>query len=108
VLDYTTGGWIGGMADASRKLLALCDDQTRIVPGTGAVQTKADLQAYADMLAALRPVLVKGIQSGMNGDDMLQNQITKDFDARWGDPQLFVQNAYLGLWAHARELGKIV
>jgi hypothetical protein len=39
---------------------------------------------------------------------MLQNQITRDFDARWGDPALFVQNAYLGLWAHARELGKIV
>jgi cyclase len=108
VFDYTTGGWIGGMVDANRKLLALCNDQTRIVPGTGPVQTKADLQAQHDMLAALRPILVKGIQSGMNGDDMLQNKLTKDFDAQWGDPTLFVQNAYLGLWAHARELGKIV
>ncbi|MEO6184778.1 MAG: MBL fold metallo-hydrolase [Steroidobacteraceae bacterium] len=108
VLDYTTGGWIGGLADANRKLLALCNEQTRIVPGTGPVQSRADLQAHSDMLAAMRPIFVKSIQSGMNGDDMLQAKITKDFDARWGDPTLFVQNAYLGLWAHARELGKII
>src|SRR6187399_940517 len=77
VLDYTTGGWIGGMADANKKLLALCDERTRIVPGTGAVQTRADLQAHSDMLAALRPILVKGIKSGMNGDDMIQQKLSK-------------------------------
>ncbi|HXS31303.1 MAG TPA: hypothetical protein VN755_10760, partial [Steroidobacteraceae bacterium] len=68
----------------------------------------ADLQAHSDMLAALRPILVKGIKSGMNGDDMIQQKLSKDFDAKWGDPELFLQNAYLGLWAHARELGGIV
>jgi cyclase len=108
VLDYTTGGWIGGMADANRKLLTLCNEQTRIVPGSGPVQSRADLQAHSDMLAALRPILVKGIKSGWNGDDFIQQKLTQDFDAKWGDPQLFLQNAYLGLWAHARELGGIV
>ncbi len=108
ILDYTTNGWIGGMADANRKLLSLCNDQTRIVPGTGPVASKADLQAHSDMLAALRPILVKGIKSGWNGDDFIQQNLTKDFDAKWGDSKLFLQNAYLGLWAHARELGGIV
>lgn len=108
ILDYTTGGWIGGMADANRKLLTLCNDQTRIVPGTGPVLTRADLQAHHDMLAAVRPILVKGIKSGMNGDDMIQQKLTKDFDEKWGNSDLFLQNAYLGLWAHARELGGIV
>jgi hypothetical protein len=56
----------------------------------------------------VRPILVKGIKSGGNGDDFIQQQLTKDFDAKWGDPKLFLQNAYLGLWAHARELGGIV
>jgi len=108
VLDYTTGGWIGGLLDANRKLLALCNDQTRIVPGSGPVQTRAQLQVHHDMLAALRPILVNGIKAGMNGEDMIQRKLTKDFDATWGDPALFLQNAYLGLWAHARELGGIV
>jgi cyclase len=108
ILDYTTNGWIGGMADANRRLLALCNDQTRIVPGTGPVVGKAELQAHSDMLAAMRTILVKGIKSGGNGDDFIQQKLSKDFDAQWGDPQLFLQNAYLGLWAHARELGGIV
>jgi cyclase len=108
ILDYTTNGWIGGMADANRKLLTLCNDETRIVPGTGPLQAKADLQAHSDMLAAVRPILVKGIKAGGNGDDFIQQQLTRDFDAKWGDPKLFLQNAYLGLWAHARELGGIV
>jgi cyclase len=108
ILDFTTGGWIGGMADANRALLKLCNDETRIVPGTGPVVGKAELQAHSDMLAAIRPILVKGIKSGWNGDDFIQQQLTKDFDPQWGDSKLFLRNAYLGLWAHARELGGIV
>jgi cyclase len=108
ILDYTTGGWIGGLADANRALLKLCNDQTRIVPGTGPVATRADLQAQSDMLAAVRPILVKGIKSGGNAEDFIAQKLTKDFDPRWGDSTLFLQNAYLGLWAHARELGGIV
>ncbi len=108
VLDYTTNGWIGGLIDANRKLLTLCNDQTRIVPGSGPVATKADLQAQFDMLSAVRPILVKGIKSGGNGDDFIAQKLTRDYDPSWGDSKLFLQNAYLGLWAHARELGGIV
>ena len=43
ILDYTTGGWSLGIANATRQLLDLVDNQTRIVPGTGPLQTKADL-----------------------------------------------------------------
>ena len=44
VLDYTTGGWIGGMADASKALLDVANPDTKIVPGVGPVQTYADLR----------------------------------------------------------------
>jgi len=33
---------------------------------------------------------------------------TKEFDEKWGDPKLFVQVSYRGLWLHVRELGGIV
>jgi hypothetical protein len=35
VLDYFTGAWIGGRADALAKLVELTDDRTKIVPGVG-------------------------------------------------------------------------
>ncbi len=108
ILDYTTGGWIGGLSDACKTLLGVGDAQTRIIPGKGPVQTRADLQAQADMCATMRTRFVEMMRKGMSAKDMLAAAPTKEFDARWGDPQLFITNAYPGLWGHVREIGGIV
>ena len=108
LLDYTTGGWIGGMADASKALLGIANKDTKIVPGIGPVQTYADLQAQSDMLATMRERLVDLMRKGIGTDDLAADPPTREFDARWGDPRLFLANAYRGLWGHVRELGKIV
>jgi cyclase len=108
VLDYTTGGWIGGMADASKALLAVANKDSRIVPGVGPVQTYADLQAQTDMLATMKDRLIDLMRKGIGTDDLATDPPTREFSARWGDPQLFLANAYRGLWGHVRELGKIV
>jgi hypothetical protein len=39
---------------------------------------------------------------------MVEAGPTKEYDALWGDPELFVTNAYWGLWGHVREIGGIV
>ena len=39
---------------------------------------------------------------------MLAAAPTKEFDAKWGDPTLFITSAYPGMWGHARELGGII
>jgi glyoxylase-like metal-dependent hydrolase (beta-lactamase superfamily II) len=44
MLDFPTGGWIGGMQEAHRTILRLANDTTKIVPATGKVLTKADVQ----------------------------------------------------------------
>lgn len=108
VLDYTTGGWIGGMADASKALLGIANKDTRIVPGVGPVQTYADLQAQSDMLSTMRERLIDLMRKGIGTDDLAADPPTQEFNAKWGDPQLFLANAYRGLWGHVRELGKIV
>jgi cyclase len=108
ILDYTTGGWIGGLADASKALLSVGDAQTRIIPGIGHMQTRGDLQAEADMSAAVRTSLVLLIRKGMSAKEMIAAAPTKDFDAKWGNPDLFITNAYPGLWGHVREIGGIV
>lgn len=108
ISDYTTGGWLGGHVNASKTLLDVANADTRIVPGTGPLQTRADLQAQHDMLASMRDRLVKMMRQGMGAKDMIAAGATKDFDAKWGDPELFVSTAYRGLWLHVRELGGIV
>jgi cyclase len=108
VLDYTTGGWIGGMDDASKALVGIANKDTRIVPGIGPVQTYADLQAQSEMLHTMHERLVDLMRKGIGTDDLAAHPPTEEFNAKWGDPQLFLANAYRGLWGHVRELGKIV
>ena len=108
ILDYTTGGWIGGMTDASKALLEVGDEKTLIVPGSGPVQGRADLKAQSDMLATMNDRLKGLMRKGIGTDDLLTQPPTQEFDAKWGDPKLFLANAYRGLWGHVRELGGIV
>ena len=108
VLDYSTHGWIGGMVNANRDLLQLANDQTKIIPGTGPIQTRADLQAQFDMLSTVRTRLVAMMKQGFGPTDMKAAKPTQEFDAKWGDPTLFMSSVYPGMWGHARELGGII
>jgi cyclase len=108
IADYTSGGWLGGLLNATKTLLDVARADTRIIPGEGPVQTRDDLQAQYDMLASSRDAFVKMMRQGMSAEEMLAAGSTKAFDARWGNPQLFVKTSYRGLWLHVRELGGIV
>jgi glyoxylase-like metal-dependent hydrolase (beta-lactamase superfamily II) len=108
VLDYVTGGWIGGLQNALRDLLKVGNTETRIIPGSGPEQTRTDLQAEADMANTMRDRLVKLMRQGMGPGDMIAAAPSKEFDAKWGNPELFIRNAYRGMWGHVRELGNIV
>jgi cyclase len=108
ILDYVTGGWLGGLQNALRDLLKVGNADTRVIPGTGPVLTRADIQAEADMANTMRDRLVKLMRQGMGPSDMIAAEPAKDYDAKWGTPELFIRNAYRGMWGHVRELGNIV
>lgn len=105
ILDWSTGGWIGGATDGAAALVKLTNAQTKVVPGSGPVQTPADLKDLADMILAMRIRVVDLLKKGMSSGDMFRAAPTKDFDAKWGDPTQFMANIYPGLWNHVRELG---
>jgi glyoxylase-like metal-dependent hydrolase (beta-lactamase superfamily II) len=109
MLDWPTGGWIGGMQEAHRTLLRIANDTTKIVPATGPVMAKAEVQASLDILTKLREQLVKLMKQGLGAQDMIDAKATEDFEGQLaGAPNVFLYTAYRGLWAHARELGGIV
>jgi glyoxylase-like metal-dependent hydrolase (beta-lactamase superfamily II) len=103
ILDYCTGGWIGGMEDATQKLLALADAKTRIIPGTGPVQTRADLEDEHEMLVAVHATLWDLMRKGLSAQDMIAAHATAKYDAKWGNPDLFIANAYRGMYGHIAE-----
>ena len=105
IIDYSTNGWIGGMLDATKTLVGLTDANTRIVPGKGPLQTRADVESERDMLATMKLRLSQLLAKGMSVPDMLAAAPAREFDAHWGDPTLFISNAFPGLTQRARELG---
>jgi glyoxylase-like metal-dependent hydrolase (beta-lactamase superfamily II) len=108
IVDYTTGGWLGGLIEGQKTLLKVTNDSTRIVPGNGPVMTRADLDAENQMLATVKDRLVKLMKQGLKPSEMIAAAPTKEFDSKWGNPDLFIELAYRGLWGHVRELGGIV
>jgi len=99
VLDYITGGWIGGMVDSTKKLIAMAGPETLIVPDSGPAQRRTDLELQLKMLETVRERIEAIALEGRGVDDMIDERITKEFDARYGsDSALFISNAYEGMW----------
>ena len=103
-LDYFTGAWIGGRADAMDRLLALCDDRTRIVPGFGPVMTKAQLQAERDVMRTIYERTVDRVREGDDADDMLKAGVLNGLGRTWRAPERFLYDVQKGLWAHHNKL----
>jgi len=103
-LDYFTGAWIGGRVDAMDILLALSNEQTRIVPAYGPVMTRAEFKAERDMMEEVRARLFKQVREGDGPKDMLQEGVLKGLARTWKDPEKFLYDAAKGLWAHHDKL----
>jgi len=108
VPDYATGGWIGGMLAASKKLLDSTDARTRIVAAEGPVHGRAALQAQHDLCAAVRQKAADAFRAGMSFKDFAASKPTAEFDSQWGDPAQFLALVYKGGFAHLRELGGVI
>ena len=103
-LDYFTGAWIGGRVDAMDRLLALCDDGTRIVPGFGPVMTKGELKAERDVMKTVYDRTVDQVREGDDATDMLKAGVLNGLARTWKDPQRFLYDVQKGLWAHHNKL----
>ena len=108
VLDYATGGWIGGLEDATRKLIDLGDADTLYVPGEGPAQRIGHLRAQLEMITTVRGRVEDLMRKGKSADEMLAAGVTNEFDAAWGDNrERFIHNVYNGLWWQGRLDGSL-
>jgi len=101
VIDYSTGGWIGGMAAACGAMYKACDANTRVIPGHGSLASRDDLKASQDMLVTVQDRLAPLVKQGKTADEAVASKPTKDLDGKWGKgfmtPDNFVRAAYVSL-----------
>ena len=100
LMDWWTGGWIGGLANGLEVLLEIANDDTIIVPANGPVMSKAELQAMRDMYASIFQRISTGFRNANSVEDTLSEEPTAEFNARYGDPEDFVRRAHESLIPH--------
>jgi cyclase len=105
IVDPDSNGWIGGLAGAVETLAGLADAATKVVPGAGAHCNLAHVNAELAMLNTVRQRLARLLAQGRSATEMIAAKPTAEFEAEWGDPELFIRNAYPGMAHRARELG---
>ncbi|HLJ24409.1 MAG TPA: MBL fold metallo-hydrolase [Candidatus Acidoferrales bacterium] len=100
-IDPGTGGSVSGMIAGATKLMAVADNNTKIVPGHGPLGNKADVMKYRDMLSTVRERLQKLKSAGKSMQEAVAAKPIDDLDSAWGkglfNSATFVQIAYPAL-----------
>ncbi len=100
LVDWWTGGWIGGVVGTMELLLALSDAETRVVPAHGRVLTRSDLEAQLEMYNTIYARLAGLLNSGRGPDEAVDARPTEEYDADMGPSEEFVRRAFESLWAY--------
>jgi cyclase len=82
-IDFANGGDIRGLIRAVDAFLKVSNDQTKIVPGHGALANKANLVAWREMLVTSRDRIQKLVNEGKTEQEVLAAKPLADLDAKW-------------------------
>jgi cyclase len=100
LVDWQTGGWIGGLVGAYDRLLKVANDSTKVIPADGPIIGRRELQAHRDMYFQVFDRLVKQLVKGMGPDEAYATGPAKEYEAQWGDSRAFVLASFRSLWGH--------
>ncbi|MFT5321894.1 MAG: cyclase, partial [Pseudohongiellaceae bacterium] len=100
LIDWWTGGWIGGLVDGLEVLLEIANDDTVIVPANGPLMSKAELQAMRDMYDTIFQRISTGFRAANSVEVTLSEMPTAEFNEQNGNPEEFVRRAHESLIPH--------
>jgi glyoxylase-like metal-dependent hydrolase (beta-lactamase superfamily II) len=95
-IDIFNGGSLAGTIGAVQMLLDTTKEETKIIPGHGPLASRADLQAYQDMLTYAHASLLELKKQGRTSKEAIEANPLAEFDAKWGG-KLFSTNDWIGL-----------
>jgi glyoxylase-like metal-dependent hydrolase (beta-lactamase superfamily II) len=100
LMDVESGGSVKGVLRAIDAMLPVIDDNTKLIPGHGALSTKKELLIYRKMVATVIAKIEPMVKSGKTLQQVIDAKPTREFDEDWGKfrkPEAFVEMVYIGL-----------
>jgi cyclase len=104
LICWYEGGWVGGRADSQGKLLTIGNDQTRIIAGTGAVISRAEVKTEQEAMAQVFDRVSDAMRKGMTTEDMQKAKLLDGLPRTWKDPDKALYDAHKSMWAHYNKL----
>lgn len=100
LLDWWTGGFIGGVVDAIEILLSIANDATVIVPATGPTLTRAQLTDMRDMYAQIFQRVRTSFMQASTVEQTVQAKPAAEWEDRYGNADEFIALAHWSLIPH--------
>ncbi|MCB0667789.1 MAG: MBL fold metallo-hydrolase [Saprospiraceae bacterium] len=103
-IDLSSGGSIDGVISATEKALFVAGENTKIIPGHGALSNRNELKQYQDVLKNFRQSVKELIDQGKSLEEIKLLRPGKNSDAEYGtgfiSPERFVEIVFESLTAN--------
>lgn len=97
-IDVDSGGDIDGLLSNLAMAAAMIDENTKIIPGHGAVGTLSDLKAYTHVLQTCADLIKDLREEGLSVDEIIDAKPLAAWDDNYGDgfisPEAFIRSVY--------------
>jgi cyclase len=100
VVDWWTGGWIGGIVGGLQRIQSVANKDTKIVPAVGPVLSYADITAQVDMYGTIYDRLNQMLNKGHSPTEGVEAKPAKEYEAKMGNPDEFIRRSFESLWAY--------
>jgi cyclase len=100
VVDWWSGGWIGGIVGGLQRIQSVANPETKIVPAHGPVLSSADIALQLDMYGNIYDRLNQMINKGRGPSEAVAAKPAKEYEATMGNPDEFIRRSAESLWAY--------
>ncbi len=83
-IDASNGGSFTAFVNSLDRMLAVLDDNSRVIPGHGEMATKADVKAFRDKMADIRDQVTAALKKGTKVEEITSLPIATKYDADFG------------------------
>jgi glyoxylase-like metal-dependent hydrolase (beta-lactamase superfamily II) len=100
VVDWWTGGWIGGIVGGLQRIQTIANKDTKIVPAQGPVLSFAEIATQLDMYGAISDRLNQMLNKGHSPSEAVVAKPAKEYEAKMGNSDEFIRRAFESQWAY--------
>ncbi len=102
MLDWWTGGYMGGLLDGYGALLRVAGENTTIIPASGPAIDRDRLQAQFTMYTELYDRIGTSLKAAQSPAETVAARPTEGFYPEWEDADRFAELAHRSYYAHLR------